>query len=420
MLKEWFFYVANVLLAIPLRIFIRKIHFNKTDYFIKNKPVLIACNHPNSFLDGIVFERYFLRKIFTLTRGDVFAKPIVNHLFRSVRLLPIFRSTDASAEVARNGNKKTFVECYEKFKKKNAVLIFTEGIAKPEKAVRKLKKGTAALAIDALKRSNYELDLYIVPAAINYQTFFTARRNIQVQFSKPIRVLDYADRVKVNEVEVISEITELLEIAFHSNVIKIEGENKDDKEFAHDMMANENHRPLAFRANNLWKSSIEKFNKQGVAYWEKIAVYRTRLINAQISDANVANRSYDYLSMLIAIFTFGVSFPVFAVFYLLWQLSLKITAKKVKNNVFTDSFILGFGMILLLLPSIAIVVYFFNAYHSFWPVLYIIASFYGAICWFNLLDELPYLWKEIKWLSLSEKEKEALSAERAALMKELQ
>ncbi|MEY2924037.1 MAG: hypothetical protein RLZZ337_577, partial [Bacteroidota bacterium] len=50
MLKEWFFYVGNVILALPIRLFIRKIHFNKTENFVKNKPVLIACNHPNSFL----------------------------------------------------------------------------------------------------------------------------------------------------------------------------------------------------------------------------------------------------------------------------------------------------------------------------------------------------------------------------------
>jgi 1-acyl-sn-glycerol-3-phosphate acyltransferase len=419
MLKEWFFYVGNVILALPIRLFIRKIHFNKTENFVKNKPVLIACNHPNSFLDGIVFEKFFRRKIYSLTRGDVFAKPVVNHLFRSVRLLPIFRSTDADADVARSGNNRTFIECYEKFKKNYAILIFSEGISKPEKAVRKLKKGTVALAIDALKRSNFELDLYLVPAALNYQSFFTLRRNILVQFSKPIRMLDYADEIKANELEVVKKLTVYLEENFERNVIQTEGVNKEEREFAHTMMANDNHRPLAFKAFNKWNSDISRFNNAESDLLQKVKEYRAQVGKAKVLDANVSNRSFDYISVFIAIFTFGVSFPFFVVCYALWHLALKITNAKVKNNVFTDSFILGVGMVLLLIPSIAVIVYFFNVYQSFWPILFSIGAFYGTICWFNTVDEMEYLWKQIRWVGLSESEKQSLVAQRSAIMQEL-
>lgn len=419
MLKEWFYHLGKLIITLPIRIFIRKIHFDGTENFIKNKPVLIASNHPNSFLDGIVFEYFYQRKIYSLTRGDVFAKPLVNHIFRSARLLPIFRSTDASAAKARKGNNQTFEECFEIFKKNQSILIFSEGIAKPEKDVRKLKKGTAALALDALKRSDYTLDIYIVPAAINYQTFFTARRSIHVQFSKPIRMLDYVAQAKENELELVLNITNSLEKSFHNEIVKTVGEYEIERNFAHDMMANDSFRPLAFKAYDLWKPSVAKFNAQGTSFWEKVASYKKATESKGVSDANIANRSFDYLSMFLAIFTFGISFPVFVLAYLIWQLTLKITEVKVKNNVFKDSFILGIGMTLILFLTIGVVWYFFATKQSFWPYIYSIGALYGSLCWFNVFDDLPFLWKELKWLGLSNQEKTDLVNQRQEIMKEL-
>ncbi len=419
MLKEWFYHIGKAMMSLPIRIFIRKIHFDGTENFVKNKPVLIACNHPNSFLDGIVFEYFYHRKIYTLTRGDVFANPIVNHIFRSARLLPIFRSTDASAAAARAGNNKTFDECYEIFKKNQSILIFTEGIAKPEKDVRRLKKGTAAIALDALKRSDYTMDINIVPAAINYQTFFTARRSIHVKFSKPIRMLDYIAQAKENEQQLTLDITNSLETSFHDEIVKTVGDHEDERNFAHDMMANDSFRPLAYKSKNLWKPSVAQFNAQNGAFWKEVSAYKSAVESKGVSDANIANRSFDYLSMLIAIVTFGISFPVFIIAYLLWQVTLKITEVKVKNVVFKDSFIIGIGMFLILFLTIGVVVYFFETLQSFWPILYAMGALYGTVCWFNVLDDIPFLWKEFKWLGLSEHDKSALTAQRQEIMKTL-
>jgi 1-acyl-sn-glycerol-3-phosphate acyltransferase len=419
MLKEWFYHIGRAMMSLPIRIFIRKIHFDGTENFVKNKPVLIACNHPNSFLDGIVFEYFYNRKIYTLTRGDVFANPIVNHIFRSARLLPIFRSTDASAAAARAGNNKTFDECYGIFKKNQSILIFTEGIAKPEKDVRRLKKGTAAIAIDALKRSDYTMDINIVPAAINYQTFFTARRSIHVQFSKPIRMLDYIAEAKENEQQLTLDITNSLETSFHDEIVKTVGDHEEERNFAHDMMANDSFRPLAYKSKNLWKPSVAKFNAQESSFWQKVSAYKNAIESKGVSDANIANRSFDYLSMFIAIFTFAISFPVFIMAYLLWQITLKITEVKVKNAVFKDSFILGIGMVLILFLTIGVVSYFFATQQSFWPILYAIGALYGTVCWFNVLDDIPFLWKELKWLGLSEHDKSALTAQRQEIIKTL-
>ena len=59
-----------------------------------------------------------------------------------MRILPIFRARDADAKTARSGNARTMDELYERFKLKHGILIFTEGSAYPEKALRPLKNCT--------------------------------------------------------------------------------------------------------------------------------------------------------------------------------------------------------------------------------------------------------------------------------------
>jgi 1-acyl-sn-glycerol-3-phosphate acyltransferase len=125
MVKDWVFQLIRNLLRLPLGGFVRKIHFDGLENFPKDKPVLLAGNHPNSFLDGVIYQHMSGRKIYTLTRGDVFLKPFSNYLFRSMNLRPIFRARDANSEVARKGNNQTMDELYDLFKNNKTILIFS-------------------------------------------------------------------------------------------------------------------------------------------------------------------------------------------------------------------------------------------------------------------------------------------------------
>ncbi|MFB1002704.1 MAG: 1-acyl-sn-glycerol-3-phosphate acyltransferase, partial [Bacteroidia bacterium] len=95
MTNEWLFHICRNGLRLPLGIYLRKIHFENVQNFTKDVPVLIACNHPNSFLDGVIFEHFTGRRVYTLARGDAFMKPVANYMLRSMRIVPIFRATDA-------------------------------------------------------------------------------------------------------------------------------------------------------------------------------------------------------------------------------------------------------------------------------------------------------------------------------------
>lgn len=146
-----------------------------------NGPLLIACNHPNSFLDAIIIATLFDKPIYSLTRGDTFKKKWHAALLNSLNMLPVYRMSEGAENLNENYN--TFAKCKKIFKQNGIVLIFSEGLCINEWKLRPLKKGTARLSINSWEEN---IDVKIIPAAINYQSFTSFGKNIQLNFGNII------------------------------------------------------------------------------------------------------------------------------------------------------------------------------------------------------------------------------------------
>jgi len=359
--------------------------------------------------------------VYTLARGDAFAKPFANYMLRSMRILPIFRARDADPKTARSGNARTMDELFLRFNLKHNILIFTEGVAYPEKALRPLKKGTGAIAVDMAKRSNFEMDLHVVPTALNYTSFWpNLFKTVHVTYHKPIPIKEYTDMIKNDEKGFANIVTEKVAEAFEKSFVVTKGDHTEEKEFVHDMMVNENYEALPFKIKDRWKLSIEKANKMGEELASKVKSYRMSLQANSVLDSNVGNRSFDYLSAFIAIATAGWSLPVFAVWWLLFKMNDRFVKRSYKNIVFRDAVKVGIGMLQSLVLGIVLAVVASLVFGSVWWTLFItLSGIYGAICWFRVVEGWPHLWAELKFLGLDNNTKEALTAQRDDIIKAL-
>jgi 1-acyl-sn-glycerol-3-phosphate acyltransferase len=167
-------------------IFGRHILINKPEYLKNRGPLLLASNHPNSFLDAVILLTLFDRPIHSLARGDVFAKPFYIRLLTAVKILPVFRTSEGPGNL--NINYQTFEICKRIFRKSGTVLIFSEGQCVNEWHLRPLKKGTARLAFSSWEEN---IDLAILPVAINYSSFRRFGKNIFINFGEPITKNDF-------------------------------------------------------------------------------------------------------------------------------------------------------------------------------------------------------------------------------------
>jgi 1-acyl-sn-glycerol-3-phosphate acyltransferase len=166
---------------LALIIWCRHLHINKKDFLDNEGPLLIAANHPNSFLDAILLCSIFKQPIYSLARGDAFKNNFVAKILRSLKMFPVYRVSEGVENLEENY--KTFDECIEVFKKNGIVLIFSEGKCVNEWNLRPLKKGTARLAMTAWEQG---IPLKIIPTGINYNSFTSFGKNVQLNFGEII------------------------------------------------------------------------------------------------------------------------------------------------------------------------------------------------------------------------------------------
>jgi 1-acyl-sn-glycerol-3-phosphate acyltransferase len=157
--------------------------------------LLLACNHPNSFLDAIIIDIIFEQPVYSLTRGDVFINPFVTRILSALKMLPVYRVSEGVENLSTNY--ATFKSCKDIFKRNGVVQIFSEGLCINEWHLRPLKKGTARLALSTWEDG---IDLKVLPIGINYSSFKRSGKNIFINAGRFIMKNDieskYADGKK--------------------------------------------------------------------------------------------------------------------------------------------------------------------------------------------------------------------------------
>jgi 1-acyl-sn-glycerol-3-phosphate acyltransferase len=148
--------------------------------------LILACNHPNSFLDAAILADLFKKPVYSLTRGDAFKKPFYAKLLIRLKMLPVYRTSEGVENL--NENYQTFTECKKIFKRNGVVLIFSEGKCINEWHLRPLKKGTARLAFSSW---NENIPLEVLPVGFNYSSFRRFGKNLFLNFGEIISKNDF-------------------------------------------------------------------------------------------------------------------------------------------------------------------------------------------------------------------------------------
>jgi 1-acyl-sn-glycerol-3-phosphate acyltransferase len=170
-----------------MRIFCRRVIMNNRALLREKGPLLLAVNHPNSFLDAVILETLFEQPVYSLARGDAFVNKTVSRILASLKILPVYRTSEGVENLSENY--KTFAACKSIFRKNGVVLIFSEGRCINEWHLRPLKKGTARLAFSCWEEG---IPLRVLPVALNYSSFRKFGKNIFIHFGRMIIQEDFA------------------------------------------------------------------------------------------------------------------------------------------------------------------------------------------------------------------------------------
>ena len=197
------FYIFRFLVGLGIRLWFKQIALSHQERFVKNTPILLVANHPNSALDAIVLACVLNRPLHFLARGDVFKNKFANWFLRQLNMLPVYRFSEGFENLDKNND--TFKESNRVFQKNGIILIFPEGSHSHHRGLRPLMKGAAKLAIQALE--NQQSNLIILPIGLHYTELIKPRMSLLINIGQSIEVSDYQEYLLQNKPKAITQLS---------------------------------------------------------------------------------------------------------------------------------------------------------------------------------------------------------------------
>jgi len=339
------YFFVRPIARIGLSVFYRHIYFSHPERIPKDKPVILACNHPTAFIEPCLLACFLDRSLYFLVRGNLFKKPIYDLLLRSLHMLPIFRLKDGGYGKLKS-NYQTFQAVFQALEQNRTVMILAEGSTKQCKRLRPLQKGAARLALGALEASEHIEEVYVVPVGVNFTYAERPRSEVMVAFGEPIPATEYQATYRENANQGIRNLTEDLFPAMEQCLVNIP--NQSDEELVEHLLRlqRSNHpknewaifekQTEALRAEQEMANKVAAMppaEKRQLA--DQAATYFERLGQFGLSDRSLKeNRLPDLVDRLKIL----LGFPFFALgrllnFPLIWP-SLYISRNRVKTHEF--------------------------------------------------------------------------------------
>lgn len=182
-MRNLWYQIIRIYVTIGLFFLFKK----KSVFGIENIPkkgaVIFIGNHQNALIDAILIPTTNNRNSYFLTRASAFKIGIVNQILQSLNMIPIFRLRDGIRTMEKNV--EAFEQCIEILKQGKAIQIFAEGEHHLERRITPLKKGFAHIILGTLQKYP-DLNIYIVPVGINYNSHLNFPSSTSIYYGQPI------------------------------------------------------------------------------------------------------------------------------------------------------------------------------------------------------------------------------------------
>lgn len=156
--------ILKLIYRIGLRVFFRELEVRHRSLMPQQGPLLIVSNHPNTFMDPVVIAAQLKQPVYFIAKSTVFGSKLQNWLLRKMHLIPIHRREDNPEQPV--SNEEAFAATFKALAQQKTLIIFPEGNSFNQRRLRKIKTGTARIALSAT--ANAGLSVQILPVGLNY------------------------------------------------------------------------------------------------------------------------------------------------------------------------------------------------------------------------------------------------------------
>ena len=205
-----------------IRRFFRSIHIFGTQNITKG-PALFAMNHPNNLIDTLMISYAVERKIHYLATSQMFRNKILALFLHNAGVIPVYRKQD-DLEYGQK-NVATFQACYDVLEQGEAIGIYPEGTTHAEPRIKKIKTGTARIALETEKQ--FHNGVKIVPIGLNFSVRKSFRGEVTINIGKPLEMSAYLPAYEHDPVPAVEQLTNDLQNALEAQIVHIEAPELD-------------------------------------------------------------------------------------------------------------------------------------------------------------------------------------------------
>lgn len=362
-------HILKLYMGFVIAVFFKRSKLKNAHYIRVKGPVILAMNHPNSFMDPIAFTTFaYPPRVYYLARGDAFKKGLVTTLLESIGIIPIFRIQDGGKEGLKK-NDETYERVNTLLSRNRKIIIFAEGLCIMERRLRPLKKGVPRMVFGAMEEYKLE-DLTVVPVGINYSDPSQFRGKIFCNIGPPMKVSDYMEAYKAAPAKTMNQFLTDLAPRMKELIVHIDHKHTEtvishiEEIYRHDYYRQEKLNLKDVEHDFLFSTKVvDVINKTESTHPEKVAAlgektkaYMAELKKQQLRDwlinpAKQSSVSYGLLTLraLVLILTLPLYIRGLLGSYVPYRLTGMITRKKVKVIEFKASFDMGIGAVLFLI-----------------------------------------------------------------------
>lgn len=348
--------IIKVMIRTTASVYFEKVNIKGLEHIPEEGPAILACNHPNSFLDALIITVYYRRPIYYVARGDAFKKPFGAKVLSFLNNVPIFRKEEGANNLYRN--EETFTHCIEILKEGDTVLLFAEGICENEWFLRPLRKGTARLVHDARNTPEVGEKMKVIPVATNYSQWHDTGHITHVELLKPIDISLLAGIEEQGAF--LKKFNAALNASLSEQVASIDkAKDTEAQNTVTGFLLKNMH-----DHGKLARKALKEFSNPDATAFHKIYVELANYIKKE------KLKYYEPYANIVSFMAAAFIYPLaIALNFIPYFICKFIAEKTTKHNVFFDS--VFFGSILVLGPVYTIVLGILSVYftHSWYGLL---------------------------------------------------
>jgi glycerol-3-phosphate O-acyltransferase / dihydroxyacetone phosphate acyltransferase len=272
--------------------YFRKIVFINRQYLASDAPLVVICNHPNTVVDPLLAVMYTREPCYLLANYGLFKNPIAGAILRTLYCIPVKRVKDVAAGEARN-NDDAFRASEEHLMAGRSLFVAAEGTSYTERHIREFKTGAARILFEAEAKTDFKLNLRILPIGLTYSDPLKFGSDVVVEVGEPFSADDWRERYEENPVKTVDDFTLFVEQKFYDLTINCDDVNEDYfLQKLEALLESENRlytEGSYFRSKKIL-SRIQNWKKTDVAgfatFEQQVETYFSRLNGLKIKDAN--------------------------------------------------------------------------------------------------------------------------------------